>query len=120
MPARRIHGQSQVRTRAYRAWESMFARTRNPGHSAFALYGGRGIVVCARWHDFTAFYADMGDCPAGLSLDRIDNDGTKLTADAAEQIRRRRANGETCRALGAAFGVRPQTISKVVKGIRWA
>lgn len=36
-------------------------------------YGGRGIAVAAAWDSYDQFYADMGECAAGYSLDRIDN-----------------------------------------------
>lgn len=53
----------------YRAWTNMRQRvTQSP-------YAERGIVVCERWSSFPNFLADMGEKPAGRSLDRIDNDG---------------------------------------------
>ena len=60
----------------YATYLDMVARCTRPTHHAFDRYGGRGIAVCERWRtDFWAFAADMGERPAGLSLDRIDNNG---------------------------------------------
>lgn len=65
------HG--MAKTPIYYAWCTMIARCTNPNHEAWANYGGRGITVCDRWRDFAKFYADMGDRPRGMSIDRIDN-----------------------------------------------
>lgn len=62
-------------SRLYFAWAAMRNRCDNPNVKSFADYGGRGIKVCERWHDFSAFYADMGERPAGQTLERINNDG---------------------------------------------
>lgn len=61
------------RLREYRIWESMRGRCNCITNVAFDSYGGRGIKVCKRWDNFAKFYADMGPCPIGRSLDRIDN-----------------------------------------------
>lgn len=51
-------------------------RCRNPNHPDFRYYGGRGISVCDAWMDsFENFLRDMGPCPKGFTLDRIDVDG---------------------------------------------
>lgn len=53
----------------------MMARCFNPNGAGHANYHDRGITVCERWLDFTAFELDVGEQPAGFTLDRADNDG---------------------------------------------
>lgn len=71
------HGASRrgARSPLYASWSVMRQRCENPRASDFARYGGRGITVCERWRDFAAFRDDMGERPAGATLERIDNDG---------------------------------------------
>lgn len=46
-----------------------------PGHARHEDYYDRGIRVCDEWqYSFEAFHRDMGDCPEGLTIERIDND----------------------------------------------
>jgi len=61
--------------RCFAAWNQMIQRCGNPSNPRWKDYGGRGITVCAAWRKFPAFYADMGECPPGLQLERLDNDG---------------------------------------------
>ena len=56
------------------SWDAMHARCVQTTHVAYHRYGGRGIKVCERWHDYANFIADMGNRPEGHTLDRIDND----------------------------------------------
>jgi hypothetical protein len=72
------HGAARVAgdTPEYRSWRAMRDRCHCRSHSEFKRYGGRGITVCERWNDFTAFLADMGPRPSrDHSIDRIDPDG---------------------------------------------
>lgn len=62
--------------RTYRSWIKMRQRCFNPKNERYADYGGRGIGVSERWNYFLNFLEDMGARPAGMSLDRIDNNAS--------------------------------------------
>lgn len=52
----------------------MKTRCFNENNRAFPDYGGRGILVCTAWkNSFEKCLADMGSCPPGLTIERLDN-----------------------------------------------
>lgn len=53
----------------------MRTRCNNPNCHAYDRYGGRGIKHDPRWFRFENFLTDMGERPAGTTLDRKDPDG---------------------------------------------
>jgi len=63
------HGMHDTGT--YKSWEGAKQRCHNPKHHKYPLYGARGVIVCDRWRNsFKNFLTDMGERPAGTSLDR--------------------------------------------------
>ena len=73
------HGGYKNHRKTYQCWQDMKQRCYNQRHKEFKNYGARGICVCDRWlNSFENFYADMGEMPNGMSIDRIDNDAGYL------------------------------------------
>lgn len=44
-------------------WLKMLSRCEDPFDPDFPKYGGRGIQVCERWHNYNNFLEDMGPMP---------------------------------------------------------
>lgn len=63
-----------IGTREYITWTNIKARCTNPNNNSYYNYGGRGITVCDKWlESFENFYEDMGNCPKGFSIERVNN-----------------------------------------------
>ncbi len=94
--SRMTHGMTKTPT--YDSWRNIIYRCCNPQSDKAKDYIDRGISVCDRWRNsFELFLADMGECPPGLAIDRIDNDGDYEPgncrwATQTEQQRNRRTN----------------------------
>lgn len=61
-------------TLTYARWKSMMARCYNKNATNYQYYGAKGIAVCAKWHSFSVFRSEMGECPdKSMTLDRVDS-----------------------------------------------
>ena len=72
------HGHAKAKgkhSRTYKIWTGMRARCSNPRLKSYKSYGGKGVHVCDQWNSFETFLADMGECPKGYSIERINPAG---------------------------------------------
>lgn len=125
----------------YHSWQAMLARVRYIERDADKKHSARGITVCERWNVFDNFLADMGERPAGMTLDRFpDNNGnyeptncrwaspidqarnrrnTRLTYEQAVEVAVRYLLGETAKSLAAEFGTSESLPREIAKGRSW-
>lgn len=126
--ARRLHtthGMSYTPT--HRSWRNMVHRCTKPSDSSYCRYGALGVTVCARWLEqngqgFLNFIADVGERPAGMTLDRIENtkgyepgncrwatpsqqQNNRTTTKFIEYAGQRKSVGEWAKEKGINFGV---------------
>ncbi len=127
-------------TKIYQVWISMRDRCNNPNNKAYKNYGNRGISVCDRWNSFENFLADMGKCPDGFVMDRINNDGNyetsncrwidrktsainrrgrKLSMEKANEIRRLYSEGYTQREIAKQFNISHPMVSAIINKKAW-
>lgn len=102
-------------TKAWRAWKDMKARCNNPKLKNFPRYGGRGISVCDRWmQSFENFYADMGFCADGLTIERVNNNGNYEPGNCVWATRDEQANN-TRRSVYLEFAGKRRTVAQWAK-----
>jgi hypothetical protein len=98
-------------TPTYASYRDMLTRCYNSKCRNYPYYGGRGIKVCERWHkSFVNFLDDMGEMPAGLTLERKNNNSGYSKenckwASHAEQIANQRPKRKRLAPLLLSIGV---------------
>jgi hypothetical protein len=125
------HGMSF--SREYHTWRAMLDRCECTTHREYPMWGGRGIKICERWHDFNNFYADMGKRPPNTTLDRIDNNGNYEPtncrwADAKTQANNKRSNTlityegrtQTLQQWADEVGIGATTIHNRISNLGWS
>lgn len=60
---------------SYNTWRAMMRRCYKTQDKDYPRYGGRGVKVCERWHEYRNFASDMGEPSGDETLDRIDTYG---------------------------------------------
>ena len=131
----KTHGYGNLKNPTYGTYMRMRARCFQPSNASYKNYGAKGLTVCGRWMEpqgrgFLNFLADMGERPAGMSIDRLDNSNGYSPencrwADSKTQGSNRRCvapitfNGRTQNAEDWAreLGLKPQNIrSRIDRG----
>jgi hypothetical protein len=126
------HTKGGKHSKTYESWAGIISRCKNKNKKAYKNYGARGITVCKRWEVFENFYADMGDKPDGMTIERVDNDkGYDLgnckwatRYDQANNTRRNRFiehNGETktISQWAREKNLYPQTLYNRINILKW-
>lgn len=134
----RLSGNRETPT--YTSWQAMLARCRYRARDKSNKYINRGIDMDPRWAAFESFLADMGERPAGATLDRKDNDKgywpencrwatpreqarntrrSKLTIDTATLAAFRILCGHRAKDVAADLGVSESLPREIAKGRCW-
>ena len=111
----------RIRSTTYRAWEGMKQRCKATTHPRYQDWGGRGISYPATWETYSGFLADMGECPYGYSLDRINNnkgyskDNCRWADASTQNHNRRTPKTNTSGVKGVSFSIKSRRWQATVK-----
>jgi hypothetical protein len=98
-------------------WRAMHNRCYNANHKSYLYYGGRGIAVDAAWHGkegYQAFLRDMGECPEGGTIERVNNDANYGPLNCRWASREEQSNNKRNNKFYTAYG-KTQTLAMWAK-----
>ena len=103
----RKHGNAtrQLKSREYDAWINMKTRCRRDPRY-------QNVTICEAWiHSFQSFLADMGECPKGFTLDRINTNGNYEPSNCRWATCKQQQNNKTNNRLITVGGI-TKTVSE--------
>jgi len=91
---RLIKGKSFHKEPWYNSYHSMMDRCYRETAKNYPFYGGRGIAVCAEWHNIEAFesWVKKSDFQKGLTLERKDVNGDYCPENCTWATKKQQAN----------------------------
>lgn len=134
------HAKHSGESPTYKTLQAMLGRCRYSNRQNSNRYKNRGISVCARWNVFELFLQDMGERPAGTSIDRIDTSrgyepgncrwstpteqsrnrrNAKLTFETAVLVAMERLDGIPAKEIAAKYGCSESLPREIASGRTW-
>lgn len=137
-----IHGQAsnwggKKASPTYTTWRGLIQRCKNPRHKWYHTYQDKFYEP---WADFNVFFADMGERPEGMTLDRINNDlgygpencrwvspttqlrnkgSTKLSLEIAKEIRKLHSEKKTSKEIQIKLNLTKSLVNNVLYRGDW-